>query len=227
MSGSEPKAHDKEHDAQQGPNLLNHEYDGILEYDNPMPKWWLWIFWGTFYFSIGYYVHFQLTGNGLSVAQAFEEDVAQAREREASHALGGGVTEQSLTELSHNKAILGDAARLFALRCATCHGPQGEGLIGPNLTDGYWLHGDASLMSIYGIISEGVQSKGMPPWNRQLKPIELAKLAAFVGSIRNTNVAGPKGQEGTLVGPGTAPEPNAAPAEAKPVAPIPSTEPAK
>jgi cytochrome c oxidase cbb3-type subunit III len=193
--------------------LLGHEYDGIQEYDNPMPRWWVWIFWGSFYFALGYFIHYHITGNGESVALAYDTDLALAREKEAMAAMGGEVTEESLGKLMSNGAMVADAAKLFAVRCAQCHGAKGEGLIGPNLTDNYWLHGNASLMSIHEVISEGVQTKGMPPWKKQLRPIELGKVTAYVGSLRGTNVPGPKGKEGQLVE--TAPTPaSVAPAAA-------------
>lgn len=179
--------------------LLNHEYDGILEYDNPMPRWWVWIFWGTFHFSLGYFIHYHVTGNGESVSQSYDTELSVAREREAQQAMGGEATEASLANLMSNAAMMTDASQLFVQRCAQCHGNKGEGLIGPNLTDNYWLHGDASLMSIYKVVSDGVQSKGMPPWNKLLRPIELGKVSAYIGTLRGTNVAGPKGQEGQLI----------------------------
>lgn len=179
--------------------LLSHEYDGIQEYDNPMPRWWVWIFWGSFYFALGYFIHYHMTGNGESVAVAYDSDLALAREKEAMAAMGSEVTEESLSKLMSNDAMVSDAAKLFTLRCAQCHGAKGEGLIGPNLTDNYWLHGNSSLMSIYQVISEGVQIKGMPPWKKQLRPIELGKVTAYVGRLRGTNLAGPKGNEGQLI----------------------------
>src|SRR6187551_3800061 len=121
--------------------LLGHEYDGIQEYDNPMPRWWVWIFWGSFYFSLGYFIHYHMTGNGESVAMAYDTDLALAREKEAMAAMGGEVTEESLGKLMASGAMVADAAKLFTVRCAQCHGIKGEGLIGPNLTDNYWLHG--------------------------------------------------------------------------------------
>jgi cytochrome c oxidase cbb3-type subunit III len=190
--------------------LLGHEYDGIQEYDNPMPRWWVWIFWGSFYFSLGYFIHYHMTGNGESVAMAYDTDLALAREKEAMAAMGGEVTEESLGKLMASGAMVADAAKLFTVRCAQCHGIKGEGLIGPNLTDNYWLHGNASLMSIHEIISEGVQTKGMPPWKKQLRPIELGKVTAYVGSLRGTNVPGPKGNEGQLVEAARPPAPGAA-----------------
>lgn len=196
--------------------LLTHEYDGILEYDNPMPKWWVWTFWGTFFFSLGYFIHYHITGNGESVAVAYEAELSVAREKEAMQAMGSEVTEESLANLMQNSAMMGDASKLFVQRCAQCHGNNGEGLIGPNLTDNHWLYGDASLMSIYNIVSEGVQTKGMPPWKKQLRPIELGKVTAFVGTLRGTNVAG-KPAEGRLIEgigaqqpPPDAPSPNGA-----------------
>lgn len=179
--------------------LLTHEYDGILEYDNPMPKWWVWTFWGSFFFSLGYFIHYHVTGNGESVAVAYDTELSVAREKEAMQAMGGEVTEDSLTKLMLNPAMMNDASKLFVQRCAQCHGANGEGLIGPNLTDNYWLHGNASLMAIYQVVNEGVQTKGMPAWKKQLRPIELGKVTAFIGTLRGTNVAEPKGAEGQLI----------------------------
>jgi cytochrome c oxidase cbb3-type subunit 3 len=163
-----------------------------------MPRWWVWIFWLSFYYSIGYLVHYHLTGNGASVSESYEAEMAIAREAEAMSSLGGEISEQTLAGLMTKQEIVTDARKLFVLRCAQCHLASGAGGIGPNLTDAAWLHGDASLMSIYQVISDGVQSKGMPSWKRQLSAIELAKLAAFVGSIRNTTLPG-KAAEGQRV----------------------------
>src|SRR5690606_12847835 len=115
--------------------------DGIREYDNPMPRWWKWIFWGSFYFSIAYVFHYHI-GDGESVAAIYETDVALAREREAQAMLGNEVTEDSLAKLMANDKMMKDASALFIQRCAQCHGNRGEGLIGPNLTDEYWLNAD-------------------------------------------------------------------------------------
>jgi cytochrome c oxidase cbb3-type subunit 3 len=189
--------------AHEGPHpqarLLDHEYDGIQEYDNPMPPWWVWVFWGSFFFSIGYAIHYHATGNGSSVQAEYEADVAAAREAESAALLGSETTEESLSKLAGDQALMADAAKLFGVRCSPCHGIKGEGLIGPNLTDGAWLSGNASLLSIHTIISTGVLEKGMPAWDRQLRPIEVAKLAGYVGTLRNTNVPGPKGAEGRLI----------------------------
>ena len=71
-------------------------------------------------------------------------------------------------------------------------------MIGPNLTDNAWIHGAGKLTDIYGVVDGGVAAKGMPAWGRQLTPIELRKVVAFVGTLRGTNVPG-KAAEGTPV----------------------------
>ena len=177
--------------------VLDHEYDGIREYDNPMPRWWVNIFWATFVFSIGYFIHYELAEKGASVEVAYAEDLRAAREVAAKQALGERVTEAGLAKLVANASLVEDAKVLFGERCAPCHAERGEGRIGPNLTDNAWLHGSGKLMDIYAVVSDGVPAKGMPAWNRQLTPIELTKVVAYVGSLRGSNVPG-KAAEGTL-----------------------------
>lgn len=179
--------------------LLDHEYDGIKEYDNPLPRWWVWIFAGSFWFSVGYYFHYHLSGNGTSVAASYEADVAEAREQAAKSTLGQPVSEDSLGKLMGDAGLMKDAQAAFTLRCAPCHGDKAQGLIGPNLTDNAWLHGQGSLTDIYNVVDQGVLAKGMPAWGKQLSPIEVRKLAAYVGAQRGKAIPGGKAPEGSVV----------------------------
>jgi cytochrome c oxidase cbb3-type subunit 3 len=176
--------------------LLDHEYDGIREYDNPLPRWWVWMFAGSFWFSIAYFFHYHVSHNGQSVASAYDADVAAARENQAKASLAEPVSEESLGKLMTDAALMSDAKGLFALRCSACHADKAQGSIGPNLTDAAWLHGSGRLVEIFGVIDQGVLAKGMPAWSKQLSPIEVRKLAAFVGTQRGKNVPG-KAPEGT------------------------------
>lgn len=178
--------------------LLDHEYDGIREYDNPLPRWWVWIFAGSFWFSIAYFFHYHLSHNGQSVAAAYDADMQEARELQAKASLAQPVNEESLGKLMADAALMKDAKALFGLRCAPCHGANAEGLIGPNLTDSAWLHGQGTLTDIFGVIDQGVLAKGMPAWGKQLSPIEVRKLAAYVGTQRGKSVPG-KAAEGAVV----------------------------
>ncbi len=176
--------------------LLEHEYDGIREYDNPLPRWWVWMFAGSFLFSIGYFFHYHISHNGTSIAESYEQDMREARELEAKQSLSQPVTEESLTKLTLDSALMTDAGVLFVARCAPCHGEHAQGIIGPNLTDGSWIHGHGSLTDIYGVVEGGVAAKGMPAWGRLLTPVELRKVVAYVGTQRDKNVPG-KPPEGT------------------------------
>lgn len=174
--------------------LLHHEYDGIQEYDSPMPRWWVWIFWGTFWFSLAYLFYYWI-GNGSSVEAAYLGEMAVVREREAKLALAEQVSEASLQTVMADSASLEAGGAVFQKSCASCHLERAQGLIGPNLTDAAWIHGTGTLLDIYGVVSGGVLEKGMPAWGRQLSQSELRTVVAFVGSVRGTNVAG-KAPEG-------------------------------
>jgi cytochrome c oxidase cbb3-type subunit III len=177
----------------ENPQATGHEYDGITEYDNPMPRWWTRIFWGTFFFSIGYLFHYS-AGQGVGVNAGYEEEMAEVRAHIAAEALKHPVSEQSLEQLLADATSVGAGSKVYTARCAVCHGPLGEGLIGPNLTDSAWLHGEGKLMDLYGTVSAGVLTKGMPAWERQLTPTELRQVVAFAGSLRGKNLPGKRAE---------------------------------
>jgi cytochrome c oxidase cbb3-type subunit III len=189
MSAQEQAKPEKQDDL-----LLDHAYDGIQEFDNPMPRWWVWIFWGSFWFSLAYLFHYW-AGNGQSVAAAYDEDVQAAAAIAAKEAMGQAVTEESLVQLMADNTTTDSGKALFTARCSPCH-LEGQGAIGPNLTDKSWIHGKGAMMDIFGVVSEGVPDKGMPAWSRQLTPAELRQVVAFVGTLRGKEMPG-KAPEGT------------------------------
>ncbi|HVU04553.1 MAG TPA: cbb3-type cytochrome c oxidase N-terminal domain-containing protein [Polyangiaceae bacterium] len=178
-------------------DLTDHEYDGIQEYDNPMPRWWVLIFWGSFYFAFSYFMWFHVYFKG-SVKEDYAADMTAYREEMAKKALGANVTEEALEKLTKDPAMMADAQGIFQKRCVQCHAANGQGLIGPNLTDDFWIHGKGTLMDIYGVVNGGVPAKGMPEWGKQLSAIEVAKAAAYVGTLRGKHLPG-KAPEGTQI----------------------------
>ena len=175
--------------------LLDHAYDGIKEYDNPMPRWWVWMFWGSFWFSCAYLFHYWI-GNGESVEQSYQSEMAVVNADRAKDALSQAVTEETLAQVVSDASSVTAGREVFASKCVACHMESGQGSIGPNLTDAFWIHGTGRLMDVYNVVSEGVVAKGMPAWSRQLTPAELRQVVAFVGTLRNTNIEGkaPEGQ---------------------------------
>jgi cytochrome c oxidase cbb3-type subunit 3 len=177
--------------------LMSHGYDGIREYDNPLPGWWVWIFWITIVFSVGYWAYYQI-GPGSSVVAVYEAEMREAAARQPAAPSAGAVTDQALLALQKNAGAMAKGKEIFAGRCVPCHGDRGQGIVGPNLTDDYWLHGGRPS-EIYHTITEGVPEKGMVPWKTQLSPEEIAAVTAYVGTLHGTNPPNPKPPEGQKV----------------------------
>ncbi|MBO6939025.1 MAG: c-type cytochrome [Deltaproteobacteria bacterium] len=163
-----------------------HVYDGIEEADNQLPLWWLW----TFYLAIAFAVLYWIGYHELKVAPLPMEAYSKALQERAS---GGEVSEELLTALVADPDVVGEGQTLFNDNCVVCHEARGQGNIGPNLTDEYWIHGGGPL-DIHRTISEGVLDSGMPAWGGTLGADAVQKLAAFVLSIRDTNVEGKEPQ---------------------------------
>ena len=173
------------------PNTVS-EYDGIEEYDNSLPNWWLGTLWTTGLFGMGYWAYYHTFGVGESTAEAFEAQIVAAREAEAARPKAV-VSEETLGRATENPDKVAAGKESYALYCAACHGPGGGGLTGPNLTDDAWLYG-GGLSDIYAIVKDGSAAKGMPAWGPILGEKVVGELVAFLGSIRDTHVAGREAQ---------------------------------
>ena len=182
--------------------LLDHNYDGIQEYDNPMPGWWKWIFWVTVVWSVIY-----VAGILLGYVPDYEEQLAagqaEIQQRKAEAKAATPEVDQAMIEKAiANEDALATGEAVFKTSCATCHGKKGEGLIGPNLTDKYWIHG-GSLMAVYKTVEEGVPDKGMPArGGAAISQDELVAVIAYVDTLRGTDPAGAKKPEGEPYEPG-------------------------
>ncbi len=177
--------------------VFDHEYDGIQEFDNRLPNWWLFILYATVIFSLGYWLFLHTYGIGDLQLEKYEKEMAAAQELMLAQASAGGITDESLTLAASLPDKVAEGKALFTTYCVVCHAAQGEGLVGPNLTDAYWVHGGKPT-DIHRIITDGVPAKGMAAWGSQLGPTRVEKLAVYVVSIMNTNVSG-KAPEGELV----------------------------
>lgn len=177
--------------------LLDHEYDGIKELDNPLPGWWLATFYGAILFSIVYVFHYHL-GTGKTLEQEalehYEEILAKAKSAPSQ-----GPTEESLKAVAQDPQALALGNEVYQAKCASCHMEKGQGSIGPNLTDAYWIHGDGSFTEIAKVIADGVADKGMPPWKAMLKEQEFLAVTAFVHQLKGTNPPNGKAPQGVEI----------------------------
>jgi len=156
--------------------LLGHsdEADGIDEYDNPLPDWWVGLFWFTILWAVGYGLWYHLGGQSQEGYLADEMAAAEARWPEQAAA------EQAVAAAF---AVTPDAVTagqgVFQQNCVVCHGAGLEGGIGPSFLDDEWLHGNRAA-NILNTIRQGVPAKGMVPWQGILSPEQINQVAAYV-----------------------------------------------
>ena len=160
-----------------------HEYDGIEEADNALPTWWVVTFIVSTVFAAAYWLIVQ---EFHLVPSPHEELAAIQSERSARI---GEVSEAELLTASQSSAAVAAGKQAFTTNCVACHGVNAEGTIGPNLTDPNWLHGGAPAQ-IFSTIRDGVPAKGMPSWGAILGQDAVKALAAYVLTLRGTNVPG-------------------------------------
>ncbi len=152
--------------------VLGHgdEADGIEEYDNPLPDWWLGLFWITIIFAFGYTIDYHLVAH-RSPQKELAAEVAAAKARWPEG--GAGAAFVPTPELAARGKLV------FQTNCVPCHGADMKGGIGPNLLDTLWIHGGAPEQ-ILATITNGVPDKGMLTWGPILGPEKVAEVTAYV-----------------------------------------------
>ena len=181
-------------------HLLEHSYDGIQEFDNPMPRWWVYLFWATIIFSILYFFNVPGFGVGKGRIADYDRDIAAAASADAKRkaAQPAGASGEQLAAMTKDASVVALGKQVFGQNCAACHRADAGGQIGPNLADDYWLHG-GTLEQIHKTVVDGVLEKGMPPWGKVLKPNQLDAVVAYIYTLRGTNPPNPKAPQGDLV----------------------------
>jgi cytochrome c oxidase cbb3-type subunit III len=173
--------------------LLDHNYDGIQEYDNPLPMWWVFIFVGTVIFAAIYYYMYTF-GGALTQKQELEINLAKIEAIKPSEKPSKSTND--LLALAKDETTLNNGKLIYADYCAACHLESGGGMIGPNLADKFWINGDGSLQAIQTVIAQGVPDKGMIAWEDALTSDEIAAVTIYVKSFANTNPSDAKPAQG-------------------------------
>lgn len=174
--------------------LLDHDYDGIRELDNNLPPWWVAMFYGTLVFGIFYIWFYHFRGEALGQVGEYQTELVEAEEQQK---LMANKVDENSVKLLTDAAKLQSGEAIFAKNCAACHGKLGEGGVGPNLTDAYWLHG-GDIQNIFKTIKYGVPSKGMIPWQAQLGPSQIQEVASYIKTLKGTNPPNGKAAQGEL-----------------------------
>jgi cytochrome c oxidase cbb3-type subunit 3 len=177
--------------------LMDHEYDGIKELDNRIPPWFHGLFWFTIIFGIVYMIRFHVIGSGdVQEEEYLAEMQAAAYERQLLVASGAFINEETV-KFTSDAAALAEGKDVFDKNCATCHGFNGEGLVGPNLTDDYWIHG-GGIQNVFKTVKYGIPSKGMISWEGQLDPNQMQNVSSYVLTLHGTDPPNQKQAEGEL-----------------------------
>jgi len=174
---------------------LDHSFDGIQEYDNRLPNWWLFTLYGAIVFAVGYWLFYQTFSIGYTQDQAWNKEIEIAAEEQIARDMGKEVTNESLLLMTKAPAQTDAGQKIFQQKCVQCHRADQGGDIGPNLTDDYWLHGPDPLQ-IYTTVMNGVQDKGMQSWKDQLGPVRVRQVVSFVLTRKGANVPGGKAPQG-------------------------------
>jgi len=179
--------------------VMDHEFDGIQEFDNRLPNWWLWLMWGSMVFALLYWVFFHTLGVGVLPVERFDMEMQVAQEIQIARALEAGIDNEFFVMMSQTEDKVAEGREIFVKHCVACHLEQGQGSVGPNLTAGYWVHG-CEPMQMLKTINDGVAAKGMPAWMNQLGPTRVNAVLAYILTIRDTEVTGkaPEGEPCTF-----------------------------
>ena len=172
--------------------------DGIQEFDNQLPTWWVGLFYLTVVIGIAYGLY-KYTFNGESLIEAYNTELAApvvaAPTAPAPDSAAVSVSAVPLAERFKDPAMIAAGKATFTTYCTPCHGQDGGGIIGPNLTDHFSLHGH-SPEQIVQVISEGVLEKGMASWKPTLGQAKVEEVASYVFSLIGTTPLAPKAPQG-------------------------------
>jgi len=178
--------------------LLDHDYDGIKELDNNLPPWWKYGFYLTIVFSVLYMAHYHVVGSGNVQLEEYQAQLEEAEKQKAERLkLAASEVDENTATMMIAEADLSAGKKIYTDKCLVCHGGAGEGLVGPNLTDDYWIHG-GSIKDVFKIVKYGFPSKGMLAWQGQLTPVQMQQVSSYVKSLHGTNPPNPKEPQGDL-----------------------------
>jgi cytochrome c oxidase cbb3-type subunit 3 len=169
------------------PLLLDHEYDGIQELDNKLPRWWVWLFSITLVYAAFYLLYYHVFSSDKTQAAEYRAEMKQG-EAIKSAAMGKFETEMTSLKPSSDAVALAQGQAVYTKFCAPCHRADGGGLVGPNLTDDYWIHGSTFADSVK-VIWDGVPAKGMITWKGVLKPDEIYAVSSYIYTLRGAKLA--------------------------------------
>ncbi len=175
--------------------LMEHEYDGIRELDNRIPPWFNYLFIATIIFAIIYFFDYEIFKSSPSQIEEYTMEMKLASIQKEENLKSGALLNEKTVTVLKDAADLNKGKEIFTANCVACHRQDGGGLVGPNLTDDYWIHG-GGIKNIFKTITNGVPEKGMISWKSQLNSKQIQEVASYIISLHGTNPQNPKPPQG-------------------------------
>lgn len=180
--------------------LTGHSYDGIQEYDNPLPGWWKWLFVASIFMAPPYVMFYHSGVEGRSVADQYDKAFADHIQLQFAEIGNLTPTRESVVKYLYEDSWLKVGKAVFKTNCISCHAKDGGGKVGPNLCDEEYKN-VKDIGDILTVIQNGANGGAMPAWKTRLSDNEMVLVASYVASMRGTVPAAPKAAEGRPIGP--------------------------
>lgn len=178
----------------------DHSYDGIEEYDNPLPGWWKWLFVASIAFSPVYWMFFHGGAEGRSIEDQYGTALAANTRLQFSEIGELNLEADTILRFTTKDNWLKVGQIVFKTNCISCHGRDGEGKVGPNLTDEFFKN-VTKIEDIATVINNGAGNGAMPKWSNRLHVNEVVLVSAYVATLRGKNLDSPRGPEGKAIAP--------------------------
>ena len=169
-----------------------HDYDGIRELDNRLPPWLKYLFYVTIVFAVSYLMLvFVFKDDSVIQEKEYQKEMAALNQAEEQEAEAAPIEKKERTK----EEMVAAGKITFEKICSVCHGKFGEGLVGPNMTDEYWIHG-GTFADKKKVVMDGVIDKGMISYKNQLSNQQIDDVLTYIQSLQGTNPPNPKAPQG-------------------------------
>lgn len=165
--------------------LMAHEYDGIQEYDNPLPGWWKWLFIASIVFTPPYFFFYHNGAEGRSLSDQYDRALAANLQLQFAEIGELKADRETVVKFLHKESWLQIGKAVFKANCVSCHGKEGLGLVGPNLCDEEYKN-VKDIGDLLTVLEKGANAGAMPAWKNRLSTNELVLVTSYVASLRGT-----------------------------------------